>query len=128
MALVLLGQEAERRGLSGLITLVQADLAQWHPQPGRYALVLCTGYWDRDVFAAAAPAVAPGGLLAWEAFTAEARPARPGRPAEWCLGPAEPAALLPGGFEVIDQHDLPDPERGTKRLLLARRGGPGRLS
>jgi hypothetical protein len=72
------------------------------------------------VFAAATGAVVPGGLLAWEAFTVEARSARPGLPAQWCLGAGEPAALLPGGFEVIDQHDLPDAERGMKRLLLAR--------
>lgn len=120
VALGLLRQEAEQQGLAGLITLVQADLREWHPRPGCYALILCTGYWDRDVFAAATGAVAPGGLLAWEAFTVEARSARPGLPAQWCLGPGEPAALLPGGFEVIDQHDLPDAERGMKRLLLAR--------
>jgi SAM-dependent methyltransferase len=121
VALSLLGEEAARRGLAGLITLVQADLTRWHPRPDRYALAVCTGYWDRDVFGAVTGAVAPGGLLAWEAFTAQARSARPGLPAQWCLGPGEPAALLPGGFEVIDQHDLPDAERGTKRLLLARR-------
>ena len=121
VALGLLGDEAQRRGLAGLITLVQADLREWRPQPARYALVLCTGYWDRDVFVAAAGAVAPGGLLGWEAFTAEARSARPGLPAQWCLGPGEPAALLPSGFEVIDQHGIPDTERGMKRLLLARR-------
>lgn len=121
VALGMLGQEAERRGLRGLITLVQADLREWHPRPACYALVLCTGYWDRDVFTTATGAVAPGGLLGWEAFTAEARSARPGLPAEWCLGPGEPAALLPSGFEVIDQHDIPDAGRGTKRQLLARR-------
>jgi hypothetical protein len=120
VALRLLGQEAQRRGLADLITLEQADLREWRPRCA-YALVLCTGYWDRDVFPAAAGAVAPGGLLGWEAFTAQVRSARPGLPAAWCLGPGEPSALLPGGFEVLDQHDIPDTGRGVKRALLARR-------
>jgi SAM-dependent methyltransferase len=120
VALGLLGAEAERRGLRELITIVQADLGKWRPEPGRYALVLCTGYWDRAVFAAATAAVAGDGVLGWEAFTADARRVRAGLPAEWCLGPGEPASLLPAGFTVLDQRDLPDERRGAKRRLLAR--------
>jgi len=150
VALRLLGEQARRRGLGELITLVQADLTAWRPlraggaagpqrgarageeaddggmagDQGGYALVLCTGYWDRAVFAAAAGAVAPGGLLAWEAFTAAARLARPSLCAHWCLGPGEPAALLPPGFTVLAQQDVAD-GGGTRRFMLARRGGPG---
>jgi len=129
VALGLLAAEAGRRGLAELITLVHADLTAWRPERGRYALVLCTGYWDRAAFAGAAEAVACGGLLAWEAFTVAARRARPGMPAAWCLGPGEPAALLPPGFAVLDQRDQPDqpgrsdrPERpaAVKRSMLAR--------
>jgi SAM-dependent methyltransferase len=121
VALRILGQEARRRQLSKRITLVHADLGAWRPRPGRYALVLCTGYWDRAVFAAATEAVAPDGLLAWEAFTADARRARPGLRPEWCLGPGEPACFLSPSFQVLSQRDLPDDEAGTKRRLLARR-------
>jgi len=120
VALDRLAQEAGRRGLGGLITVVQADLPTWRPRPGSYALVLCTGFWDRAVFAAAAGAVAAGGALGWEALTADARRDRPGLPPEWCLEPGEPASLLPAGFAVLDQHDAP---HGGKRLLLARRQG-----
>ncbi len=99
VALALLGAEAQRRGIGERIALIQADLTTWRPQrgdsagqgrlspQGGYALVLCTGYWERAVFAAAADAVAPAGLLAWEAFTADARRARPGLRPQWCLGP-----------------------------------------
>ena len=127
IALGLLGAEAGRRGLRGRITLVQADLRDWRPAGARYSLVLCTGYWDRAVFATALTAVAPGGLLGWEAFTAAARRARPGLCPQWCVGEGEPAALLGTGWEVIDSRDLPDSEHGTKRALLARRqaGRPG---
>jgi SAM-dependent methyltransferase len=118
IALSLLRDEARRRGLDHLITLVHADLGAWRPEPRSYVLVLCTGFWSAPVFAAAAGAVAPGGLLAWEAFTAEARLSRPSLPPEWCLAPGEPALLLPAGFTVIDQSDLPGRER---RQLLARR-------
>jgi SAM-dependent methyltransferase len=129
VALGLLDREARRRGLGELIATVQADLATLHLPPRRYALVLSTGFWDRAVFAGAAEAVAPGGLLGWEAFTVAARRARPGLRADWCLAPGEPASLLSAGFTVVEAGDLPENERGTKRRLLARReaaAGPAR--
>jgi SAM-dependent methyltransferase len=113
VALALLEAEARRRGLDKLVTLVHADLSAYRPPP--HALVLCTGFWDRAVFAAASRAVVPGGALAWEAFTTDARRARPHLPAEWCLSPGEPAALLPPGHTVLDQQDAP----GARRRLLA---------
>jgi hypothetical protein len=121
VALTMLGDEAGRRRLGHLITLVQADLSAWHAEPRSYALVLCTGFWDRAIFSAAAVAVTDGGLLAWEAFTTDARRWRPSLPRQWCLAPGEPASLLPAGFTVIDQHDLPGREPGAIRQLLARR-------
>jgi len=121
VALSLLGAEASRRGLRDRITLVQADLREWCPAGAGYALVLCTGYWDRAVFVTAVAAVAPGGLLAWEAFTAGARRARPGLCPQWCLAGGEPVSLLGAGFEILDARDLPDGGRGPKRAMLARR-------
>ena len=121
VALWLLGDEARRQGLGHLITLVHADLSAWSPEPCSHALVLCTGFWASAVFTAAAGAVAPGGLLAWEAFTAEARRSRPGLAPGWCLAPGEPALLLPPGFILLDQSDVPGPERPVRRQLLARR-------
>jgi SAM-dependent methyltransferase len=118
VALGLLGAEAGRRGLGHLITLVHADLSSWAPEPRSYALVLCVGFWDAAVFGAAAAAVADGGLLAWEALTAEARRTHPGLPQEWCLKPGEPASLLPPGFTVLDQSEVPARNR---RRMLARR-------
>jgi SAM-dependent methyltransferase len=117
IALRLLGEEAGRRGLSHLITLVHADLSAWAPEPRSYALVLCTRFWLAGIFTATANAVADGGVLAWEALTAEARRSRPDLPAEWCLAPGEPASLLAPAFTVIDQHDVPGHE---VRQLLAR--------
>ena len=128
-ALGLLDTEARRRGLGGLITVRHADLAALHLAPRHYALVLCTGFWDRAVFAEAAQSVAPGGLLGWEAFTLAALRARPKLCADWCLAPGEPASLLSAGFTVVEAGDLPENERGTKRRLLARReaaAGPAR--
>jgi SAM-dependent methyltransferase len=121
VALGILGAEARRRGLGDLITLVHANLAAWQPEPRSYALVLCTGFWVTAVFTAAVGAVAEGGLLAWEAFTAEARHSRPSLPPEWCLAPGEPASLLPPGFTLLDQSDVPGPERPLRRQMLARR-------
>jgi SAM-dependent methyltransferase len=116
IALGMLGDEARRHGLDHLITLVHADLATWRPEPRSDAVVLCTGFWESAVFTAAAEVVAAGGLLAWEAFTVQARRSRPSLQADWCLAPGEPASLLPPDFTLLDQH-----ERGLKRQLLARR-------
>jgi SAM-dependent methyltransferase len=117
VALGMLGAQARREHLSGLVELVNADLAGFRPAPGGYALVLCTGYWDRGVFTEAATAVAERGLIGWEAFTTEALRAHPTMPPRWCLQPGEPASLLPAGFEVLSQQDVP----GCRRQLLARR-------
>ena len=121
VALGLLGAEAGRRGLGHLITLMHADLSGWAPEPRSYALVLCVGFWDAAVFRAAAAAVADGGLLAWEALTAEARRTHRGLPREWCVKPGEPASLLPPGFTVLDQSEVPARNR---RRMLARRASP----
>jgi SAM-dependent methyltransferase len=127
VALGLLAQEARRRYLDGLITLMLADLGAWRPDSAGYSLVLCTGFWDRAVFAAAAGAVRAGGLIGWEALTEAARRDHPRLPQEWCVGPGEPAGLLPAGFEVISQDDV-GPEPATRRRLLARatQSGPRR--
>lgn len=122
VALDLLSAEAARRGVSSLLTIVHDDLARWRPEsPAGWALVLCTGYWDRDLFAAAAAVLAPGGLIGWEALTQAARRWRPAPPPQWCLEEGQPASLLPAGYLVIEQHDLPG---GAKRRLLARRAAP----
>jgi SAM-dependent methyltransferase len=120
VALGLLGEEARRRGLGHLITLVHADLSAGVPEPRSYALVLAVGFWDAAVFGAAAAAAADGGLLAWEALTAEARRTHPGLPSDWCLAAGQPASLLPPGFSVLDQSEVPGRNR---RRMLARRAG-----
>jgi SAM-dependent methyltransferase len=124
VALGLLGDEARRRGLGHLITLVHADLSGRAPEPRSYALVLATGFWDANVFATAAAAVANGGLLAWEALTVEARWRHPGLQPEFCVGPGEPASLLPPGFDVLNQSEVPGRDR--RRLLARLLRRPGR--
>ena len=118
VALGLLGEEARRRGFGHLITLVHADLYTWTPEPRSHALVLCIGFWDAAVFRAAAATVTGGGVLAWEALTAEARRRHPDLPARFCVGPGEPASLLLGDFTLIDQGDVP---HRARRQMLARR-------
>jgi SAM-dependent methyltransferase len=123
VALGLLSVEAERRGLAALISLVHADLNVWRPAPDSFALVLCTGYWDRELFAAAAQAPNPGGLLGWQALTEAARADRPQLPAQWCLRVGEPASLLPSDYDVLVDKPT-DRERGRMWQLLARRVAP----
>ena len=101
---------------SGLVPGDHPDRIRWNAKwAAGPALVLGIGFWDAAVFAAAAAAVADGGLLAWEALTADARRRRSDLPPEFCVGPGEPASLLPGDFILIDQTD--DPHRARRRLL-----------
>src|SRR2546430_2244035 len=95
VALGLLRAEAGRRGLGHLIPRVHADLPAWARDPRWSALVRGIGFGAAAVFRGAAAAVADGGLLAWEALPAEACRLRPGIPPEFCVGPGEPASLLP---------------------------------
>jgi SAM-dependent methyltransferase len=92
--LALLDEQARRRGVRALTGIVQADLTAWRAPGPVFALVLCTGYWDPAVFAAAASAVAPGGLLAWEAFTLDAAPRIP--PSGACATASQPRCCRPG--------------------------------
>ena len=115
-ALAALGAEARRRGVADRITLVQADLTGWRADLDSYALVLCTGYWERAVFRAGVRAVGPGGIIAWQAFTTAERLTRPSFPLTWCMRDGEPGTLLPPGFEVLDSRD-----EGTRRQFIARR-------
>ena len=122
----LLAAEAARQDVADRLALVHADLAAWDAGPDRYALVLCTNFWERAAFDVAAGVVAAEGVLAWEALTDAARQRRPELPAQWCLRPGEPASLLPDGlFDVIDQHDVPGQpgQPAVRRQLLARRRG-----
>jgi len=123
VALGLLTREAARRRVAGPVAAVQADLTSWRPRRKSCALVLCTGYWDLDLFPGAAEAVLPGGLLGWEAFTTDVLLVRPGTPVQWCLETGEPASLLPAGYDVLSFEDVPDRGGGARRRMLARRGG-----
>lgn len=120
VALHLLRVQVRRRRPAGSVAIVQADLDTWRPREASCAVVLCTGYWDSALFAAAARAVLPGGLLGWEALTTVALRLRPGMPASWCLRPGEPRSLLPTGYEVLCDEDLPADGPATRRRLLAR--------
>ncbi|MGN6795176.1 MAG: hypothetical protein ACTHJW_22545 [Streptosporangiaceae bacterium] len=121
VALTLLAARARTRHLAGPLALVHADLETWRPRPLCCALVLCTSYWDVDLFAGAARAVLPGGMLGWEALTIEALRMRPGLPAKWCLRPGEPASLLPPGYRVTYEEDVRTDGPATRRRILARR-------
>jgi SAM-dependent methyltransferase len=120
LALHMLRARVRAQRPTGRVAIVQADLDTWRPRQASFALVLCTGYWNRDLFAAAARAVSPGGMLGWEALTTEALRRRPGMSASWCVRPGEPASLLPADYQVLCEEDHPPEGPATKRRLLAR--------
>ncbi len=92
-ALVQLELEATRRELADRLTLVHADLCSWQSGDGRFALVLCRLFWHPPTFRQACEAVAPGGVVAWEAWRRPIDVARDTRRAEWCLKPGQPESV-----------------------------------
>lgn len=103
VALEQLRTEAERRGLAARLTCVRADAgAALSAHAGPWAMVLATLFWDAGVFTAAAGAVAPGGLLAWEALRAPDEPSRDA-PHPYRVPHGQPARLLPDRFTVAWQ-------------------------
>lgn len=117
VALDQLAAEATRRGLGERVRCVRADVATYTPEPGAYALVIATLFWDADVFARAGAAVAPGGLLVWEALAAGPAEAPPG---PFRVRHGDLAAALAQCFAVLTE-ERHDAGRHASTRLLARR-------
>ena len=124
VALERLAGEAERRGLGARLHLVQAALPSGLTGPlaeQHFSLVLATRYWERAVFPLALAAVAPDGLMAWEAFTLAEQTYRPTFRSEWCLRAGEPTSLLGSEFLVLEEAERDDGRSATRRLIARRR-------
>lgn len=115
LALRHLGDEARRRHLDDRIERVLADVPSYEPGRRRYAFVLATRYWDPTAFDAACAAVAPGGLLGWEALCYE--PGVDRDPGPWRVPHGELSARLPARFEVLEELALQAGSRRSTRLL-----------
>jgi SAM-dependent methyltransferase len=119
--LALITGEAARRRLAPRITTVLADVPSYDPGRGRFALVLATYYWDEAAFRAGCAAVAPGGLIGWEALArrldADAAIARP-----WAISLGELGARLPPDIEALDERTIDAGGRLSPRLLARRHG------
>ncbi len=114
VAIAQLAAEALRRGLEIGARIADLDGATLPAAD----LVLATRYWDRAVFARAAAAVAPGGLLAWETFSSAERRYRPGF--TFTLADDEPASLLPADFTIVVAREIDDGASATRRLIARR--------
>lgn len=119
VALAQLASEARQRGLADRITTILVDLPGYRPDTGQFALVLATLYWDPHAFDNACRAVAPGGLLGWEALARSG--AEEVRHPEWRLPHGGLGARLPRGFTVLAE-ELHDSEERPSTRLLARHG------
>ncbi len=97
VALHQLRAEARRRGLGDRVWCVRADLRTFVPAPRTFTLVLATLFWDATAFRAAREAVAPGGLLGWEALAATAGVGS----TRFRVRPGELSAALDERWEVL---------------------------
>ncbi len=123
-ALSILGSTAKARGLDSRLELLQADLNAWRPPVAQdFALVFCVMYWEQAVFDYAWPAVAAGGLIAWQGFTLDHLRYRPSQKRDWCFKEGEPADRLPDdGFTVLHEEDVDEGHRVIRRMVARRSG------
>lgn len=119
VALEQLRAEAKRRCLTDRVWCVQADLPEFVPAPRRCGLVLATRFWDAVVFRAACAAVAPGGLLGWEALAATG----PGDSRRWRVRSGGLGAALGREWRILaESSPEPEMEKETRfTTMLARR-------
>lgn len=118
VALEQLATEARRRTLSDRVRCVLADVPSYEPGSSRFALVLATLFWDPAAYRAAAEAVMPGGLLAWEAL-GRSRDRDDAHP-QWRVADGELRARLPGSFEVVTEELHAEGTRRSFRILARR--------
>jgi SAM-dependent methyltransferase len=110
-----LATAARRQGLH--VRVVCAEIERLRLPHGRYALVVDTLFLDRALLPALVAALAPGGLLLFETFTAEQlRTGHPRNPA-FVLGPGELREAA-RGLEMLAYHEGPV-ERGRRLVHLA---------
>ncbi|MBB3665125.1 hypothetical protein FB384_004076 [Prauserella sediminis] len=124
VALAQLRDEAVRRGLDSCIDCVWADAAPvlaGGAHAGPWALVLATRFWDEAAFTAGASAVAPGGVLAWEALRRDEPQDEEAAPHPYRIPHGGLSARLPSGFTVLAEQAT-----DTTTRLLAR--APGRAA
>jgi protein-L-isoaspartate O-methyltransferase len=93
-----LARQARADGLA--VRVVCADLTDWSPPHGRYAIVVNTLYLERALVPRLVAGLAPGGLLLFETFTAAQLATGHPRNPDFVLHPGE-LARLAIGLEVL---------------------------
>ncbi|MFN8499800.1 MAG: methyltransferase domain-containing protein [Anaerolineae bacterium] len=119
IGLDLLAREAAVRGLAGHVHALAADLDEWRPPAGTYALVTQIAFFDPAALGAAISAVALGGMLILEAFNPRRLETRPNFNPSHLIAPD---ALLPH-FEgwTVAHYDEAAGERGDRTQIVAQR-------
>ncbi|MFN8482024.1 MAG: methyltransferase domain-containing protein [Anaerolineae bacterium] len=119
VGLDLLAREATARGYTGRIHALAADLDEWRPPPGVYAVVTQIAFFDPLGLDAVVAAVAAGGMLILEAFNPRRLETRPNFNPSHLIAPG---ALLPplSGWDIVYQNEAAG-ERGDRTQIVARR-------
>lgn len=115
VALEQLAHEASRRGVGDAIELVEADAAEFQPAQEHFAIAFANLFWDAAAFRNACAALAPGGLLGWQALAAT-----PDAPSPWRVPHGQLSAELPGGFDVISEAEGCTDHHAWTRLIARR--------
>ncbi len=112
---------AERQGAK--VNWICADLDEWLPQPGAYALVCVFRYLDRNRLPGLLTgALTPGGHLCYETFTTGqfSRADNPLRDRRFALQPGELATLY-ADLGILSCGEIELSDRAVGRLLARKR-------
>lgn len=119
VALTLLKEAAEGRGLADRVTCIEADLDVWRPLSDTYDLVVQTGFYDAALLAPVRDAVRAGGYVIVESFNLAIRTQR----VNFSLAHAMQRGTLAAAFARWDVLAYSDsvPPSGSRSHIVARR-------
>lgn len=119
VALGLLVQESQRRGLSEHLHPRHADLDTWRPPPDQYDLITQIAFFDRELLPYTVAAVKPGGMLIVESFNVRRLTTHPGFNPAYVLQEDELLGACPG-FDILHHSNLAG-DKGDRSQIVARR-------
>ncbi len=98
------------------IDTVAADLESYEIPANTYDVILCTYYFQRDLFPKIATALKPGGMALIETYTVDHLTYRPRFNKAWLLKPNELLTLLPG-LRVLRYQEVDDGHTAFASIL-----------
>ena len=99
------------------ITTIVADLDTYEIPPNTFAVIICTYYFQRDLFPKIVAALKPGGMALIETYTTDHLQYRPRFNKAWLLKPNELLTILPS-LRILRYQEVNDGHVAFASILV----------